>query len=560
MPLDPVLAGGIRPTVEPTNPLQTVASIMALKGQMSDIALRNQQIEQSKQQQQLIQAEQTQKNRDLADVNNYTALIKDPGVQARFNATGDISDFQKAGIQPKFTDALVKSRLDRLQGAMTLNKDELANRAEATSQLAKLAVNLSAPGADGTPADLATLNSRYGSSRDSISSLMKMAGYTGDLPGTLSSPEQFQQVLAQLHGDTALYSTALANKETQTKAAALEAEANKANADALQAKAQADHLAATLPKDEADAQIAKLNADFAKAHGGLTPEQAESARHNKAQENVSAGELGLKQKTFDATLGSGLDANGQPMAPEAMKQAALQDPTAVAIAHYQLAPPPAQTRGGVPSPILRKVLAINPQYDATTYPARAETARGFSPSGAQGQAITAADTALAHLNTLSAAGAAMNNGDVQLMNRVANAIGAQVGATPKATYDTILNMVGPEISKAVIGAAGGEGERAGTASNFDSKLSNSQRESNIAAAVGLLGARFDKASHAYESQMGVPLPRTLSPESQAIRAKYSTPSGGATSHKVGDVVAVGGKHVKITAIHNDGTFDGDEVK
>ncbi len=34
----------------------------------------------------------------------------------------------------------------------------------------------------------------------------------------------------------------------------------------------------------------------------------------------------------------------------------------------------------------------------------------------------------------------------------------------------------------------------------------------------------------------------------------------ASSHKVGDTVQIGNKKIKITAIHGDGTFDGDEVK
>jgi hypothetical protein len=39
-------------------------------------------------------------------------------------------------------------------------------------------------------------------------------------------------------------------------------------------------------------------------------------------------------------------------------------------------------------------------------------------------------------------------------------------------------------------------------------------------------------------------------------AKKSATSG----HSVGDVVNIGGKKVKITLIHGDGTFDGDEIK
>ncbi len=508
---------------QPASPLQTIGGLIGLRGQMSEMALRQAQTEQARQQQQLIAVEQQQKNRDLADQNALGAKMNDPAFTGEFYAGGERTQKALAGLnlQGKTIENAVTHVNDTIAKQALIDKDTLGNQAAASAQLEKIGQNILQGDSEGKPADLDTANSRWQSASPEIARLAKLAGIKNQLPGTFGSLDEVQNGLASIRALTSAKEAALAQKKTQAETAASLAQADKAKADADQAIAQAANLRATLPKAEADARVAKLEADFAATHGGIKPAEAETQRHNKAEEAVHQGELGIKEKTFNATLGSGLDVNGQPLSPEAMKAAAMQDPTALAIAHYQIAPPPAQTRGGVPSPILRKVLAINPQYDATTYPARAETAKGFSPSGQQGQAITAADTALAHLNTLSAAGKALDNGDIQVINRVANAIGAQVGATPKATYDTILNMVGPEISKAVIGAVGGEGERAGTAANFTSNLSPAQRESNIAAAVGLLGARFDKASHAYESQMGVPLPRTLSPESQAIRAHYS---------------------------------------
>jgi hypothetical protein len=502
----------------PPSMIQTIGGIMGIAGQMSELASRRAQAAD-------LSAQAAQRNRNLADQNTLGAKMNDPAFTTEFYAGGarTVQALSGLNLQGSTIQNAITHVNDTIAKQALTEKDTLGNQAAATSQLKDLGKNLMQPDADGTPPTLDVINSRWQSAAPEVARLTKQAGINTP-PGTFGSIDQLETALAGVHALSSVRDAAIAQKGKL-------AETSKNSADAAQANAQAEHLAATLPKDQADAQTAQLIADFAKAHGGLTPDQAattqETARHNKVQEGIGQGELGIKQKTFEATLGSGLDANGQPMAPEAMKQAALQDPTAVAIAHYQVAPPPATTRGGLPNTVLRKVLAINPQYDATTYPARAETARGFSPSGQQGQAITAADTALAHLNTLSAAGKALDNGDVQLINRVANAIGAQVGQTPKATYDTILNMVGPEISKAVIGAVGGEGERAGTAANFDSKLSSPQREANIAAAVGLLGARFDKASHAYESQMGVPLPRTLSPESQSIRAHYSGGQSGA---------------------------------
>ncbi|HVW86455.1 MAG TPA: hypothetical protein VHB50_17335, partial [Bryobacteraceae bacterium] len=191
--------------------------------------------------------------------------------------------------------------------------------------------------------------------------------------------------------------------------------------------------------------------------------------------------------------------------------------------------PPRNTSSGIGKATMGKVLAIDPHYDGTLFPTRNATARDYSASGASGKALTSADTALAHLDAISRAGQALHNKDFQTLNRIANSLGAQFGDSPATTYDTIVSMVTPEISKAVIGAAGGEGERGAMAKNFSAAASPEQREQAIAAAAGLLGARVQKSLHAYESTMGRPHSWKLSPESQAVidrYAKSATSAGG----------------------------------
>ncbi len=274
---------------------------------------------------------------------------------------------------------------------------------------------------------------------------------------------------------------------------------------------------------------------------GLTPEQTrtadqakanaeETARHNSAAEKTSRGELGvaqgglaIKQKELNLKTGGMLDANGNPLSPEQRKAGAVQDPVAVAQANY-LAPVP-QTRSGMPNPQLEKVYAINPTYDVKSYNARNKIATDFSASGVSGKAITSADTALAHLDAISRAGQALNKSDFKAVNAIANEVGAQVGGSAKNTYDTIVSMVSPEISKAVIGEAGGEGERQAMQKNFASDTAPEVREKAIGAAAGLLGARVHKQAQAYEADMGKPFDRKLSPESQAVLDRYSGAGG-----------------------------------
>lgn len=238
------------------------------------------------------------------------------------------------------------------------------------------------------------------------------------------------------------------------------------------------------------------------------------------QIKVEQARVTLEQKKFDATFGQGLDANGRALSPEDRKNAALSDPTAVATANYQI-PPPSTRGSAVGKAIYDKVLAIDPAYDGTKFAERNKIAQDFSASGTSGKAITSADTALAHLNTISVAGKALKSGDVTQLNRLATFVGAQTGNAAPAVYDSIVATVAPEISKAVIGGPGGQEDRAKMAANFSRNLSDEQREGAIGANAGLLGARVDKMTHAYEADMGKPFARKLSPESQAVRDRYS---------------------------------------
>lgn len=281
---------------------------------------------------------------------------------------------------------------------------------------------------------------------------------------------------------------------------------------------------ALLPDFDDPDRVAKLR------QYALTPEQqttaaataardANTAKNEAGHLGIAAGELGIRQRTFNATLGSGLDANGHPLAPDELKAIAMRDPTAVAMANYQI-PDPIGRTSALAKTTMAHVLAIDPNHDGTQFTLRNKTQQDFGPAGKTGQAITSTDTALAHLDTLSQAGRAMQNGDYKALNSLANSIGANIGRSPQNTYDTILSMVSPEISKAVIGGVGGEADRKNIYDRFNSSLSTPVREAAIGSAVSLLGARYDKQGEAYKSAMGKDMPRQLSPESQAVRRRY----------------------------------------
>ncbi len=554
---------------KPIDPLAAFASVASLRGQMSEIALRQAQAETARQNAQDIAAQAVQRNRDNADQNTLQALEKDPAAYSDIHS-GDSAKIQKrlgGMVQPKTVSAVQDYVNKQIEQKATLDTTTLKNQSEAHAEISKTVDSLDQMRKSDGTLDFDRINAQLPNAITSLAPQLRVIGSDpAQIGKSIHTEDEFNQLKARIAGLGALQTAALTRKGDQAKAAQAEGAAAKDQADADKAITERENLIAGKPKLEADAALAQFNAEFAKTHGGLTPDQlkttSETERHNKREEANQGGELALKQKQFDATFGAGLDANGQPLSPEAMKTAALQDPTAQAIAHYQIAPPPATTRGGVESPIWRKILAINPSYKPGEFPSRSKVAQDFSAAGASGKIITAADTGLAHLDTVAKAGEALDNGDIQVLNRLANAVGAQTGSSPKVVYDQIVKMVAPEVSKAVIGAAGGEGERQDMAKSFSSDVNQKTRRDTIAATVGLLSQRLHKQAQAYESSMETPLDLTkrLTPESQAVMAKYGgSAAGNSSTHKVGDTVKIGGKTVKITAIHNDGTFDGDEV-
>lgn len=280
-------------------------------------------------------------------------------------------------------------------------------------------------------------------------------------------------------------------------------------------------------RKQADQKTTELAATAARDANTAANQKAERIQRDK-EIGLKQVEVGIAQKRFDATLGQGLDANGKPLSPEDRKNAALSDPTAVAMANYQI-PPPSNRTTALGSAQYAKVLAIDPAFDGDKFADRHKINLDYGASGATGKAITSTDTALAHIGTVRDAGRALKTNDLPALNKLAQAVGVQAGSSAPVVYDAILETVSPEISKAVIGAAGGVEDRKAMKDNFSRDKNDAQREGALGGVANLLGARYHKQAQAYESDMGKPLARKLSPESQGILDSYSGAAGGAKS-------------------------------
>ena len=315
---------------------------------------------------------------------------------------------------------------------------------------------------------------------------------------------------------------------------------------------------------------------------GMKPHEvaaADTAEKN-AENNVTELELRLRAKGGDQKAAAALKdfedskvrvakveaQNKWDLQMGALAAAANGEPSAGVqmVADYQIplnqllsrTPPAARNM------ILDQVKKVNPSFQESQY-AVAQKTEQDSVTGKIGTTSNAQNTALTHMGTLYEAALALKNGDIQILNRLANAWGVQTGKTAKTTYDAIVHKVGPELASAYIAGGGAVGERGATEKDFDSSMGADQILKNIGISAELLKGKIKANQQQYErGTYGRGKQKLLSDEAQATLDRLSGLGKGAlsTGHKVDDIVMVRGKKYRITKVLPDDKFEGDEVK
>lgn len=167
--------------------------------------------------------------------------------------------------------------------------------------------------------------------------------------------------------------------------------------------------------------------------------------------------------------------------------------------------------------------------------ARNASLKDYSSSGKSGQAIQATNTGLDHLETIEQLSLAQKNGNARLWNTLANRLAAETGGAAPTNLQAAISMVAPEVSKAVIGAAGGQEERATFAKNFNPNGSPDQTLQGIGVIKDLMGGRLTESQRTYERTVGKKDFREtmLSPAAQRVldRARNTSGAGDASAGK-----------------------------
>ena len=218
--------------------------------------------------------------------------------------------------------------------------------------------------------------------------------------------------------------------------------------------------------------------------------------------------------------------SNQPLNPS-------QQATAQAILEGRMTPP---SSFALRTPYWQTVMGAVFQQDPQFSEQRAELRKGYTV-GAQSKEINAINTGMAHVGVLGDAIDALNNGDVKVLNALANQLGVQTGQTPVTTFKTIVNRVGPEISKAYLGAGGSAEERGGNEKDFDPSLSPQQLKSNVAITAQLLRSKIGALQNQWDQNKSDSMPsfedRFIMPQAKQQLDKWAPQGGGGGAQQTG---------------------------
>lgn len=149
--------------------------------------------------------------------------------------------------------------------------------------------------------------------------------------------------------------------------------------------------------------------------------------------------------------------------------------------------------------VMTQLAAKYPDYDPMNYTERQAGIQSFAPNGNNGKTIQALNVSVDHLAKFRDLATALDNGDNQTLNTVGNAIAKWTGSAAPTNFEAAKNIVMDEVTKGVIGAAGGQGDREKMASVVASANSPKQLAGAIDTVTSLMGGRLEGVQKSYES-------------------------------------------------------------
>lgn len=168
--------------------------------------------------------------------------------------------------------------------------------------------------------------------------------------------------------------------------------------------------------------------------------------------------------------------------------------------------------------IMQRAALYDPSFDASQYNVRLKLRNDFV-SGKSGQNIRSLNTAVGHLGELAKAASNLQNGPLQLWNKISNYGLTQTGDSRVTRFLAAATAVEGELANVFKNTGATDQEIKAWRENLSSSQSPEQLQGNIKEVVGLLGGRLGALQSQYEAGMGKPKDfKMLSDKSRKILA------------------------------------------
>lgn len=177
------------------------------------------------------------------------------------------------------------------------------------------------------------------------------------------------------------------------------------------------------------------------------------------------------------------------------------------------------------NPVMARAMQDAVTYDPDTNANRYGAVTDFT-KGQSAKTMQALDAVTAHTDTMLGLVKAMDNGDTKGINYFSNLWKTQTGQDAPTNFDAAKGIYGDEVTKAVLGSAGGVSDREEAKTNLSKSNSPQQLEGALSTYRGLMIGQMDALQQRYQNGTGRnDFTTRLRPETRDIYVKSKLPEG-----------------------------------
>lgn len=197
------------------------------------------------------------------------------------------------------------------------------------------------------------------------------------------------------------------------------------------------------------------------------------------------------------------------------------------VADYEIDPNrEASLQKGQRDQLYRDVKQYDPTYDQTHFGEKVGVINSFS-RGADRAAVNSLNVSVSHLGTLKDLGAALQNGNFPIVNRIINQAGIQTGGAAVTNFNAAKEIVGDEVVKAIVGGVSAQADRDAIKHLIMAQQSPAQLQGTINTFISLLGGQLEGRRTGYQAGTGLNNfdQKYLSPETREALTRIKVTGG-----------------------------------